>query len=192
MQIPARLFFAIVPPEPVREACEAAARDLALRMQPGSYRTRSDKYHITLHFLGDTLTPEEQMRAVQAGHLVRCPPFSLQLNMAGTFANRKPPIYLAPATPPEGLAVLRSEVVRHCKNVGIEADRYKFAPHLTIVREAFPKFPRTAIKPIPWDVSELYLLRSPAIPTQQGAVYEEVARWELRDAARPGEQASLL
>jgi RNA 2',3'-cyclic 3'-phosphodiesterase len=179
-----RLFFALWPPDPVRDACAAAARELSMRMQPGGRVIPAARYHMTLLFLGSTVAPEKEAAARQAASLVRASPFVLRLDHAGSFRNRQIPWWLgAHDTPPELVqlherlreALLRAEVV---------PDRTKLVPHLTFLRDARRPLPPTAIVAVAWPVDAFVLVRSRL--DRNPVEYEVIGRWPLRGGAVPG------
>ncbi|HBG30494.1 MAG TPA: hypothetical protein DDW98_07690, partial [Gammaproteobacteria bacterium] len=70
-----RLFIALMPDEAVRVQLHAAARDLAIRTNPQRKRMIApENYHLTLQFLGDGISAEQEAAVrqalVQRGHEV--------------------------------------------------------------------------------------------------------------------------
>ncbi len=61
---------------------------------------------------------------------------------------------------PYSLIDLRKDVKEAASASGIQSDRRKFAPHITILRGASDNFPQTQISPIRWPSNELVLMRS--------------------------------
>lgn len=179
-----RLFFALWPGEAERRACDEAARDLRLKMQPGGYLSNPERYHITLLFLGDTVSPESEEAALRAAARVQAPPFSLNLELASSFrANKKIPWWLGPRETPPGLTLLYERINEAMLAARVLPERMKFVPHLTVLRDAHMPLPATPIRPIAWNVDEFVLLRSRL--DQKPMSYEILGRWKLDGSAAP-------
>lgn len=189
-----RLFFALWPGEAERRACDEAARDLRLKMQPGGYLSSPERYHITLLFLGDTVSPESEDAAIRAAAKVRAAPFTLNLELANSFrANKKIPWWLGPRETPPGLTRLYERVNEAMLAERVLPERMKFLPHLTVLRDAQKGLPVTPIRPIAWNVDEFVLLRSRL--DQKPMSYEILGRWKLEgggdDQPPPPKQGQL-
>lgn len=185
-----RLFFALRPEGAVREACAEAGRDVKLRTQPGGYLSSTDLLHITMVFLGDFVSREQEMAAVKAAAQVRCAPFTLKLDYAGSFRNNpKIPYWLSAREKPEALDGLYRGIKDAMAAGGVTVDRMKFVPHLTIIRDAQRPLPDTAIKPIVWEVKEFVLLRS--LLNQRPVTYETLGSWSLIEGAKPADSDQL-
>jgi 2'-5' RNA ligase len=182
---PSRLFFALLPPEPARVACEKAARDLVIKMAPGGRSVPPSKYHITLAFLGNQLDADQQFNAIQAARQITAEPFDLRLDIASCFEKSKV-WWLGARETPAGLAKLRSDLSKRLLAAGFELDRLPFAPHVTVQYTA-AKLAKTPLRPIEWKATEFVLMRSTLLPGE--SAYEEIERWPLRGAP---EQKSLL
>lgn len=184
-----RLFFALWPSDDVRAACDAAARDLKMRMQPGGYLSAAERYHLTLLFLGDAVSPEKEAAAVQAAARFRGAPFDLLLDHAGSFRNRQIPWWLGAREVPPELPRLHDRLRETLVRAEVVPERMKFVPHLTILRDAQAPLPTTAIKPVRWRVEEFVLVRSrlDARPMH----YELLGRWPLNGAPEPEPDAQL-
>lgn len=181
-----RLFFALWPDDSTRAACAEAARDLKLRMQPDGYLLKPERYHITLPYLGDYVSPEQEAAAKQVAQLVSLPPFTLTLDQANSFKNREVPWYLAPLETPAELTLLHDHLRDALRNGGVAVERMRFTPHLTVVRNATVALPPTRIKPVEWEVKEFVLIRS--VLHDQPAEYQVLGRWPLNGVWRPKQQ----
>ncbi|MGH8456740.1 MAG: RNA 2',3'-cyclic phosphodiesterase [Stenotrophobium sp.] len=177
MPEPNRLFFALWPDDASRAACEAAARDLRLRMQPGGYLIRPARYHMTLLFLGDEVPPAMEARALQVAHRMSLPPFMLTLNQAMSFRNKEIPWVLMPHETPPGLSGLYDALRTALRAPGVVPDRKSFSPHLTVLRNAGQMLPLTQIGPVNWAVQEFVLIRS--VLHRQLVEYQVIGRWPL-------------
>ena len=172
-----RLFFALWPDDAARAACDEAARDLRTRMQPDGYLLKPGRYHITLPYLGDYVSPEQEASAIKVAQLVSLPPFTLTLDQANSFKNREVPWYLAPLETPAELTLLHDHLRDALRGAGVAVERMRFVPHLTVVRNATVALPPTRIKPVVWQVREFVLIRS--VLHDQPAEYQVLGRWPL-------------
>ncbi len=189
-----RLFFALWPNDAVRAASADAARQLRVRMQPGGYQSKPERYHLTLLFLGDHVTADREAAARQTASRVRSPPFSLRLDHAGSFRNPKIPWWLGSREPPAALQRLHDRLRDAMLQARVPVERMKFSPHLTIHRDAGAALPPTLIQAIDWQVQDFVLVRSRI--DQSPVQYDILGRWPLdpdapEDVAEPG-QLSLL
>lgn len=183
-----RLFFALWPGAGVRQACAEAARELRLKMQPAGYLSSSERYHITLLFLGDTVSEGAELAAQQAAGGCSAAPFRLTLDTAASFRNKQIPWWLGPRETPPELTQLYERLNEALLAARVLPERMKFAPHLTILRDAHKPLPATAIRPIEWPVEEFVLLRSrlDLKPVQ----YDIIGRWPLNGVAQPAGAAA--
>lgn len=170
----ARTFFALWPDDTVRAALARAA-DLippgdAARVQ----RVRSDKYHITLAFLG-MLEPRQIEAAGQAGDQVQAPAFRLVLDHVGHFAGPNV-AWIGPAALPPALAQLKAGLDRELLRFGLPVAGGPFVPHLSCLR-GVREAPDAHPVHIEWDVREFVLVKS--VATDNGSAYKLLRRWPL-------------
>lgn len=178
-----RLFFALWPGEQVRAASREAARQLMVRLQPGGRLSAAERYHLTLLFLGDEVTPVQEAAALAAAAMVVAPPFDLRLDQAGSFRGRDTPWWLGSRDAPPELEALYKRLREAMQRAGLALPRQSLTPHLTIARHATQGLPPTPITAIDWHVGEFVLIRSrlDLSPVQ----YELLGRWPLRAEAPP-------
>ena len=177
---PGRYFLALWPSPEVRDAIARTAADwigeAARRCRP----VRADRYHLTVHFLGD-LEPrslarlEAGMNALQA----RQPQaFQLQLDRVGHFGAKAG--WLGCEDPPAALLAFHEDLALTLRACGMAVPRVpSFIPHVTIargMRGAWPMPPPVGSVRIPWDVREWMLVRS--LPAR-GHAYRIMARRPL-------------
>jgi 2'-5' RNA ligase len=168
-----RLFFALFPPGSLRDRIAGAAAGVE-RVQPSGGRLlKPDRYHLTLHFLGDfdPLPPSLPEAARTAGDAVPPRRFEWLLDHAGSFSGNGVRWLGGPAS--DGLQALWSELGDALARQGIRVVRRGFVPHLTIARDARTPLGRTAIDPISWVVDGFALVES-----RPGRPYEILQRWE--------------
>ncbi|MFC6686671.1 RNA 2',3'-cyclic phosphodiesterase [Jhaorihella thermophila] len=172
---------------------DAAVRDIR-RLQarlPVGRAVPRDNLHLTLAFLDDQ--PEEALEALDAElQALRAPGFDLRLSGLGVFGGRTPRVLFVVADPAPDLLGLREQVLSAARRAGIQPDRTRYRPHVTIARfgrglsrggaarlgrfiEAHGNF---ALPPVP--VRAFGLFRS--ILHHEGAVHEELASYPLVEA----------
>jgi RNA 2',3'-cyclic 3'-phosphodiesterase len=182
---PNRLFFALWPDEATRQAVQQAAKTLKVKMQPSGYLSNAERYHLTLHFLGDFVSADNQAAAFDAAAQVRAAPFTLSLEIAGSFRNARIPWWLAPRQTPPELAALHREIHDRLLHARVLPERMKFVPHLTILRDAGCLLPATPVPAIAWKVEEFVLVRSRL--DLKPVRYDLIGRWPLTGAEAPPE-----
>ena len=124
-----RLFVALELPSDVKDSLVPLARGL------GDVRwTTSDQQHLTLRFIGEV----DDGRAndiADALSLVPGVPFELQLKGIGHFPPRgEPRVVWAGVAKSRELKDLKRRIDRALRQADIDADRQKFAPHVTLAR----------------------------------------------------------
>lgn len=124
-----RLFTAVPLPEPVRQHLALLGGGV-----PGARWEPEEKLHLTLRFIGeiDGGTAKDVTEALAT---VRFPAFTLVLRGCGHFPPRGQPrtiwIGVQDARP---LQELHAKIDRVLTREGLEPDRRKFAPHVTLAR----------------------------------------------------------
>lgn len=177
-QAKARMFFALWPDEDTRMALARAA----IVIPPGdavrAHWVRTERYHLTLAFLGE-IEPRQAEAAELAAGQVQAAPFRLQLDTVGHFEGPNV-VWIGPQFLPPELTQLKAELDRELLRYGLPLVSGKFTPHITClrgVREA-PDAPPVNIG---WSVDEFVLVKSVVKPGS--SKYKVVKRWPLR---RPG------
>lgn len=123
-----RVFVAIDLPEDVREALVELQNAL-----PVGRPVAPENLHLTLCFLGEQ--PEE---AIEAAHdalsCIQRPAFAMQLADVGTFGRKSPNVVFADVAHCTALIDLEKTIVRSLRNAGLEFERRRFHPHVTLAR----------------------------------------------------------
>ena len=124
-----RLFVGLELPWELRERLALLGGGL-----PGARWVPSENYHLTLRFIGDT----PAHRAEEIDHTLaalRAPAFSLSLAGIGTFhkGGRTTAIWARVERNPE-LDHLQSKIENALQRAGLEPERRRFAPHVTLAR----------------------------------------------------------
>ncbi len=124
-----RLFVAIDLPDTIKPFVVGMGRSI-----PGSRPVPGEQLHITLKFIGET--NEDQLPdIVESLHSIRFSPLRFQLMDLGHFPLRgKPTVLWAGINPTEPLISLRNKIERNLEEAGIEREKRKFSPHLTLCR----------------------------------------------------------
>jgi 2'-5' RNA ligase len=124
-----RLFVALALPFEVKAQLSALAGGI-----PGAKWVPPENYHLTLRFIGEieAWRAEEVDAALAA---IRAPRFELALAGVGTFekGGRIQSIHVT-AERSEALSRLQSKVEVALQRVGLEPERRRFAPHVTLAR----------------------------------------------------------
>ena len=170
-----RLFFGLQPPPPVLARLQQAAARLQADRVPGGRPVPAEKLHLTLAFLGDVEGEDVLRRAFDAGACVAAPGFDFRLDHALSFGGRQPPWVFAGASAP--FAALQDSLQRclHVQGLHARDEARAFVPHVTWLRNARARLPRTDISPIAWSAGELALYDS------RDGNYAVLERWPLRE-----------
>jgi RNA 2',3'-cyclic 3'-phosphodiesterase len=152
----ARLFFAIWPTAPAREALGRLAWDVAQVAQGRA--VEEAKIHLTLSFLGEVADPRlEDARA--AACRVRPRRFDLSIDRVGSFRRSRVAWATASMLPPALMALQSSldEALR-ARDFALEARPYR--PHITLARKTRERLPAASIPPVEWPCKQLALVVS--------------------------------
>ncbi|XOF34845.1 MAG: RNA 2',3'-cyclic phosphodiesterase [Candidatus Electrothrix sp. YB6] len=124
-----RLFIALDLPETLRERLQLICCGL-----PGARWVPPEQYHLTLHFIGEVDGAElRNIRDCLA--TVESEPFSLQPEGIGFFPPRKKPHTLwVGVRQEEQLTCLHNRIGSALIGIGMELEKRKFAPHITLAR----------------------------------------------------------
>jgi 2'-5' RNA ligase len=173
-----RLFFALWPDDALRERIADTAAQLECKHAPGGRRLRSERYHLTLQFLGyfQSLRPSVVNAARAAAATVRPPAFELVFDHAGSFSGSRVS-WLGMHGIPPGLQALWDALRAALAEAGVQVKSAPaFAPHLTIRRDVRRQTAPIAIQQLRWPVREFVLIDS--VPSAR-APYCILGRWPL-------------
>lgn len=175
-----RLFVAIRPPEPIRNALI----DLMDGVDYARWQD-DDQLHLTLRYIGKVDAHQGDDLA-EALSLVKVEPFDLAIKGVGVF-ERKGVVHTlwAGIEPSEQLLRLERKVERACISGGFAPETRKFSPHITLARlnaSCGPSAPFLArhagLSLGPWRVDDYILYESHLRP--QGSLYEPVVTYPCR------------
>jgi RNA 2',3'-cyclic 3'-phosphodiesterase len=100
---------------------------------PGARWVEPTDYHITLRFIGDIGNRQaSEIDSLLADVSRR--PLSLKVSGLGSFGGDKPHSVFAAVEPNRELSELQGEIDRLVRACGVEADKRKFQPHVTLAR----------------------------------------------------------
>jgi 2'-5' RNA ligase len=147
-----RLFLALWPSGDVRSAME----DLAQRWEwpAAARRTRPERLHATLHFLGTR--PAGELPALRERLRVEWTGCELLLDRATVWPGG---IAVLEATVvPAALAQLHAELGARLEELVVPVETRPYRPHITLARKAFGARPQSDAGPLPWRVPPGYAL----------------------------------
>lgn len=124
-----RLFVALALPAALKAQLAMLAGGI-----PGARWVAPENYHLTLRFIGEV----ESWRAEEVDEAlanIRARPFALSLHGLGTFekAGRISALWVG-VERTEGLSFLQAKVETALQRIGLEPERKRFAPHVTLAR----------------------------------------------------------
>jgi len=123
-----RLFVAIAVPRMVAEQLLMIQAGV-----PGARWSTREQLHLTLRFIGevdgrDAASIDEVLAAIAA------PKLTLQLKSVGEFGGKTPRALWAGVAPNEALTHLQRKIETALQRIGLEAEKRKFTPHVTLAR----------------------------------------------------------
>jgi len=100
----------------------------------GAYWQRDDQLHLTLAFIGEV--SRRDMNEIEAElSRIQLDPFDLTLSGVGMFGKSKHPKSLWAGVANEApLKHLQAKVLKALERVGVETDRRRYKPHVTLAR----------------------------------------------------------
>lgn len=163
-----RLMFLLYPDPATAERIAAEARRLrgalGLRGQP----LLTDRFHVTLHHLGDYvgLPNDVVAKGKMAGGTLAHAPFDVVFDHAVSFANRpgNNPFTLQGGEGVQPLIAFQKALGLKMAGVALKPDK-QFVPHITLLYDS-QVIPAQAIDPIRWTVDRFVLVQSKLGQTQ--------------------------
>jgi RNA 2',3'-cyclic 3'-phosphodiesterase len=165
-----RLFFALWPDDPVRNALAAAAAPLLEACR--GRRVAKRNYHLTLAFLGGV--PARLLDGICAAAAgVGAEPFDLEFDSHGHWAGPRV-AWLGCRQPPTAADALAQALWTVLEPLGFRPDTRPFRPHLTVLRGCARCDWPGPVAPVGWPVRDFVLVRSETLPA--GPRYEVLGR----------------
>lgn len=180
-----RAFVAITLPAEVADAAE----DIAVSL-PAPRTVPAENMHLTLLFLGDLTTPQlDDIHSTLSE--IRAPGFDLHLVGLDTFGGARPRSVHLRCQPALGLEHLQRKVVTAVRQAGLEPERRRFTPHVTLARFSPVSVDRARLGAAlldeagaqldPFAVTDFRLMESQL--GRSGATYHMLARYPLEPAS---------
>jgi 2'-5' RNA ligase len=169
----ARVFYALVPPPPLRSALGELAGDAARRAH--GRPVPADNIHLTLAFVGD-IAVARIPALIAIGASLRARRMFLELDRQGSF-RRAGVAWIAPSAPPEALTHLAAAIGRALDADGISQEARAFHPHLTLARRCRGPYAPLPAGPFPWLVDHVVLMQSEL--RIEAARYRLLSTWAL-------------
>lgn len=168
-----RLFFALWPGEPLRNALAPHIR--ALQPVGAGRPQRPDQWHVTLEFLG--AVPASRVDAARdAAASVRGRPCELQFD-AVEYWRRPEVLCLVAREVPPPLVDLVSQLRSALAQRGFQPESRPFRAHVTLARKVSQPVATPSFEPLAWPVTGFALVDS--ITDRAGSVYTPLATWPL-------------
>lgn len=173
-----RLFFALWPSDALRvQLLSLTSRLKTVEGISGDW-LKASKYHVTVHFLGDSseLRGDHVEAAKRAVARIEHRGFDWSLDRVDSFHGARPPCVLRSSDdPPELLGLwqsLREALILEGLGKTLSA---QFTPHLTLAyaRQVLPE--PLPVEPLPWRVDRLVLIHS----SDAFKAYRVLAEWLL-------------
>ncbi|MCR5735649.1 MAG: RNA 2',3'-cyclic phosphodiesterase [Lachnospiraceae bacterium] len=159
-----RLFVAIELSDEMKKAAIKILHDLKEAGVTGSF-TPVQNLHLTLCFIGEMPDSKPVEDALST---VKFKPFKLDYTETGHFGDL---LYVA-TRGGQGINSLASDIRKALDNAGIEYDRKKFTPHITLIRRSAGKAGKIAIPDTSMMVKKVSLMRSDNVNGKM--VYKEI------------------
>jgi 2'-5' RNA ligase len=168
-----RLFFALWPPDAVRDALFEWARVCHLQTQ-GRLIDRSN-LHATLAFLG-MIDRERYEMVLALAARVHGSRFELVLDRIGYWPHNRI-VYAGTRRMPAALSELATELARELAQAGFATEERRYVPHVTLVRDGACAPSRIPASSLRWQVEALVLVESRHDDAR--LVYRPLQRWTL-------------
>ena len=159
-----RLFVALALPAAIKAQLALLAGGI-----PGARWVPPENYHLTLRFIGEVESWQAQ-DVDDALANIRARPFELSLRGLGTFekAGRISALWVG-VEKTDPLAFLQSKVETALQRIGLEPERKRFAPHVTLARTD-----RAAPDKLIAYVQAHNLFRAPPMPVEHFTLYSSL------------------
>ncbi|MGH1573037.1 RNA 2',3'-cyclic phosphodiesterase [Methylobacterium sp. P31] len=124
-----RVFTGLAVPSEIAAALKACQGGL-----PGARWIEPGDFHVTLRFLGDVEATLADDVVEALAEMRQRPALTVTLEGLGIFGGDKPRALYASVAPDAGLIDLHAEQERLVRRAGVEPERRKFTPHVTLAR----------------------------------------------------------
>jgi 2'-5' RNA ligase len=155
MRAPAtvRLFIALWPPDPVREAI--ARWQVQWNWPEQATLVKADRMHLTLHFLG-TLPQHRILDLKYILERITAQGFALQFGHPEVWQHGI--AVVRPDNSPTALRALHARIGLALAEVGLKAEDRSYRPHVTLARRAFQAKPPAEPLQVQWESNGSFTL----------------------------------
>jgi 2'-5' RNA ligase len=185
-----RTFVSVEIPEKFSEQIINIQKELE-KTKPDIKWVEPENFHFNLKFLGSRTEAEiakisEKTKAVASKHKK----FALSIERMGCFPSDSSPrvVWLGVKQGADEISTLAGDIDESCSKLGIEKEKRKFEPHLTLGRIRSPKNQEALVKKInenrniqigTFKVSKILLMQSKLSP--KGPTYSILGKYDLCD-----------
>jgi len=174
-----RLMYLLYPDAATAERIAAEARRLRAALGLDGQPLPTDRFHVTLHHLGDYVgLPSDMVRKGRdAGAALAASRFEVVFDRAMSFANRpgNNPLTLRGGDGVQALIAFQARLGLEMARVGLKPDK-GFVPHVTLLYDG-QVAPDQPIDPIGWTVDRVVLVQSKLGQTR----HVVLDGWDLTD-----------
>ena len=149
-----RLFFALVPPPPVRGKIAEVQRRLSLPARP----VPVENLHITLAFLGNVCA-DRIPRLASLMDTTTFPACRLVLDRLGIFSGVGV-AWLGCSTVPPSLLRFHARLTEGLEAADFRVETRRWKPHVTLYRKLRTPFEKMAFEPVSWNLDGYCLMQS--------------------------------
>jgi RNA 2',3'-cyclic 3'-phosphodiesterase len=166
-----RLFTGLAVPPAIADGLKAYQGGL-----PGARWIEPGDFHVTLRFLGDVEATMADDVVEALGAMRARPALTVTLDGLGVFGGDKPRALYASVLAEAGLIDLQAEQERLVRRAGVEPERRRFTPHVTLARLRRDASPEAAA---------IYLSQAPVFAPMTYAV-DRVTLFSARESTGGG------
>ncbi|WP_025041108.1 RNA 2',3'-cyclic phosphodiesterase [Nitrosospira briensis] len=175
-----RIFFAVWPDNDTQKQLAGLAKQLRLESLCGGRKIKAENIHLTLLFVGKVYPDRLEVLRDVADSIKQSvlPAFDLVIDEVRYWKHNHI-VYAAPSKVPQELVKLEGALRDAISTAGFPLEQQAYAPHITLMTNAFcPTLPELAA-PIAWRVREWTLVKSEQ--ASNGSVYTPIGCWPLGD-----------
>ena len=158
-----RLFAALPVPEDIAQRLTGFQRGV-----PGAKWRPVENFHITIGFFGDLDEAKARDLDEELGQ-IETTPFDIRLKGGGWFGGAQPTSLIGEVSPWRDLEQLHRAVSRAARRTGVEMEKRRFHPHVTL---AYCK--NTPAQEAAHFTNKLSLFQSPAWPVDHFAMFSSL------------------
>ncbi|BCT68667.1 RNA 2',3'-cyclic phosphodiesterase [Nitrosospira sp. NRS527] len=179
-----RIFFAIWPDNDTQNQLVGLTKQLRLESLCGGRKIKAENIHLTLVFVGKVYPDRLEVLRDVADSVKRSvlPAFDLVIDEVRYWKHNHI-VYVAPGKVPQELINLEKMLRDAISAAGFPLEQRAYAPHITLMSNAFCPALAELAEPVAWRVREWTLVKSEQ--TSNGSVYTPIGRWSLETSNKP-------